>query len=165
VRAEIDRWSIHIPAGRDGERLRQVASKAGIQFANYDGATDLQINRMQGIEISEDDYFVLCCTQSENLSLRTMERCALIKINDVERFASILQGNHSLLLGSSSVGSVRYEARDYDPRMTTLTPHPFIKRPQFKHEQEIRIIWKAKTKHASLMIDCPEAGRLIERIY
>jgi hypothetical protein len=108
------------------------------------------------------DYFILSLTHANDARLTAGGRSTVIKIHDTEELArAILAANPKRLLGAA-VGEVVYENRFIDLHKSGIEADPFKKGPQFRSEQEVRIVFSSATSTQSILTE-PFNTNLIEK--
>ena len=89
-----------------------------------------------------EDKFCLCLGIEPNNPHLLSQYDTVLEIRDLDVFADRVKRSSSGKLGTFQVGRVSYQDINYDVLGNDWRhPDPFVKRPQFRDEREIRIVW------------------------
>lgn len=158
---------------KGGDQQGKLKNLTGIGVA---GEGTVEFNNVQCIDLM--DFFVLCCTMHSPVEAPNLDGAydACIKItNDQEFFQTLYQKGVEAgtgraiceLFPSAACGVVNYDwiEGDYSKGHVT-SPDPFLKRPQYRDQAEVRFVLEPASQWAwqgdDLDILCKEASEYLE---
>ena len=128
------------------------------------GCTNVTATRNK--QITTASGYLLCLSaEPHNAHLLGTGKSTVIEIDDVTLLAHRLRMAFPNKLGEAIVKRVSYQEVVADARkVASVTADPFIKRPIYEHEQEVRIFWPPLDPPAQFLAPCPRAAGLLRLV-